>query len=68
MVNLEQLGAVVSEIDFPEIDPTRKNIQAHTIVQEKLMKEYSLLPMSFGMVAGSWRGAPCWSRPSLCRW
>jgi len=52
VIDFEQLGAVVSETDSPEIDPTRKNVQAHTIVQEKLMKEYNLLPMGFGMVAG----------------
>lgn len=52
MINLEQLGAVVSDTMLPEIDPTRKNVQAHTIVQENLMEKYSLLPMSFGMVAG----------------
>jgi len=50
-INLEQLAAVVSDTEFTEIDPTRKNVQAHTIVQEALLKEYNLLPMGFGMVA-----------------
>jgi len=50
-INLEQLAAVVSDTEFTEIDPTRKNVQAHTIVQEALLKKYNLLPMSFGMVA-----------------
>ena len=52
VLNIKQLGAVVSDTGLPEIDPTRKNVQAHTIVQEKLMNEYNLLPMGFGMVAG----------------
>jgi hypothetical protein len=52
MINFKELGAVVSDTGLPEIDPTRKNVQAHTIVQEKLMQEYDLLPMGFGMVAG----------------
>jgi len=52
-INLEQLAAVVSDTEFTEIDPTRKNVQAHTIVQEELMKKYNLLPMSFGMVAAN---------------
>ncbi len=52
IIGFEELGAAVSDTTLPEIDPTRKNVQAHTIVQEKLMKAYNLLPMSFGMVAG----------------
>jgi hypothetical protein len=52
IIHFEQLSAVVSDSMLPEIDPTRKNVQAHTIVQEKLMDIYSLLPMGFGMVAG----------------
>jgi hypothetical protein len=50
-INLEQLAAIVSDTEFIEIDPTRKNVQAHTIVQEALLKEYCLLPMGFGMIA-----------------
>jgi hypothetical protein len=50
-INHEQIAAVVSDTEFPEIDPTRKNVQAHTIVQETLLKEYNLLPMGFGMIA-----------------
>lgn len=52
-INYEQIAAVVSNTQFSEIDPTRKNVQAHTIVQEALLKEYSLLPMGFGMIAAS---------------
>jgi hypothetical protein len=51
-INHEIIAAVVSETELSEIDPTRKNVQAHTIVQEELLKEYCLLPMGFGMVAG----------------
>jgi hypothetical protein len=50
-INLEQIAAVVSDTGLSEIDPTRKNVQAHTIVQEEILKEYNLLPMGFGMVA-----------------
>jgi hypothetical protein len=52
-INHEQIAAVVSDTEFTEIDPTRKNVQAHTIAQEALLKEYNLLPMGFGMVATS---------------
>jgi hypothetical protein len=50
-INYKRTAAIVSDIEFSEIDPTRKNVQAHTITQEELMKEYNLLPMGFGMVA-----------------
>jgi len=50
-INFEHIAAVVSDTEFTEIDSTRKNVQTHTIAQEALMKEYNLLPMSFGMVA-----------------
>jgi len=50
-INQERIAAVVSDTEFSEIDPTRKNVQAHTIAQEALLKEYNLLPMGFGMIA-----------------
>ena len=50
-INHERIAAVVSDTEFSEIDPTRKNVQAHTIAQEALLKEYNLLPMGFGMIA-----------------
>lgn len=52
-VNNQELAAVVSDTELQEIDPTRKNVHAHTVVQDELLKEYALLPMGFGMVAGS---------------
>lgn len=52
-LNYEQIAAVVSDTELSEIDPTRKNVQAHTIVQEALLNEYNLLPMGFGMIAAS---------------
>jgi len=52
-INHQRIAAIVSDIEFSEIDPTRKNVHAHTVVQDELLKEYTLLPMSFGMVAAS---------------
>ncbi len=51
--NLQKLAAVVSDTGFEEIDPTRKNVRAHTISQDELLKSYTLLPMGFGMIANS---------------
>jgi hypothetical protein len=50
-INNQELAAVVSDIELQEIDPTRRNVQAHTLVQDELLKEYTLLPMAFGMIA-----------------
>jgi hypothetical protein len=50
-INNRELAAVVSDIELQEIDPTRRNVQAHTLVQDELLKEYTLLPMAFGMIA-----------------
>jgi len=52
-VNYQKVAAVVSDIELQEVDPTRKNVRAHTVVQDKLLKNYALLPMGFGMIAGS---------------
>ena len=52
-INHQKIAAIVSDSEFLEIDPTRKNVHAHTVVQDELLKEYTLLPMGFGMVATS---------------
>jgi len=51
-INQERLAAVVSDTGLTEIDPSRRNVLAHTTVQDMLLKEYTLLPMTFGMIAG----------------
>jgi hypothetical protein len=52
-INHQKLAAMVSDTGFEEVDPTRKNVRAHTVVQDELLKSYTLLPMGFGMIAGS---------------
>jgi hypothetical protein len=52
-INHRELAAVVSDTALEEIDPTRKDVRAHTVVQDELLKNCSLLPMGFGMIAGS---------------
>lgn len=52
-VKHQGVAAVVSDIGLKEIDPTRKNVLAHTLVQEALLKNYTLLPMGFGVIADS---------------
>ena len=53
IINCQRLAAIVSDTELQEIDPTRKNVLAHTTVQDKLLKEYDLLPMGFGIIANS---------------
>jgi hypothetical protein len=50
-INYGGIGAVVSATDLTEIDPTRRNVKAHTVVQEGVLEQYCLLPMGFGVVA-----------------
>ncbi|MBI2851922.1 MAG: GvpL/GvpF family gas vesicle protein [Chloroflexi bacterium] len=52
-IHWEGLAAVVSNIELEEIDPTRANVRAHTLVQDELLSNYTILPMAFGMVAKS---------------
>ncbi len=50
-INSRDLAAVVSDIELSEIDPTRKNVLAHTMVQDGIIKKYTFIPMGFGIVA-----------------
>jgi len=52
-INYRELAAVVSDTALEEIDPVRKDVRAHTVVQDELLNNCSLLPMGFGMIAGS---------------
>jgi hypothetical protein len=52
-LNFQDLAAVVSDIEPGEIDPTRRNVMAHTLVQDGILKKYTLIPMGFGIVAAS---------------
>ncbi|MBI2836588.1 MAG: GvpL/GvpF family gas vesicle protein [Chloroflexi bacterium] len=52
-INHNELAAVVSDIEVEEVDPTRANVRAHTLVQDELLSTYTILPMAFGMVASS---------------
>lgn len=50
-INYHKLAAVVSELFQEEVYPTRKNILVHTMVQEAILLNYTILPMAFGIVA-----------------
>src|SRR5439155_18125810 len=49
-VNHKDLAAVVSDTPMGVHDPTRENVLAHQRVNETVMKEHTVIPMSFGTV------------------
>jgi len=44
------LAAVVSDTPIRIYDPTRENVLAHELVNETVMREYTVIPMSFGTI------------------
>lgn len=52
-LNYQELAAIVSDTELQEIDPTRRNVHAHAVVQDELLRDYALLPMGFGMIANN---------------
>ena len=54
-VNHNDLAAVISDTPIVIYDPTRENVLAHEFVNETVMREFTLIPMSFGTVFRSER-------------
>jgi hypothetical protein len=49
-VHYRDLAAVVSDTPIVIYDPTRENVLAHEFVNETVMREFTVIPMSFGTV------------------
>jgi hypothetical protein len=49
-VHHAELAAVVSDTPIVIYDPTRENVLAHEFVNETVMREFTVIPMSFGTV------------------
>jgi hypothetical protein len=47
-VNFKDLAAVVSDVPIGPLDSTRENVLAHEHVNETVMKDHTVIPMSFG--------------------
>lgn len=47
-VHHNELAAVVSDAPLRIYDPTRENVLAHEFVNETVMREFTVIPMSFG--------------------
>lgn len=45
-----ELAAVVSDSPLGVLDPTRDNVLAHQRVNERVMQDHTVLPMSFGTI------------------
>ena len=52
-VHFEDLGAVVSDSPIVEYESSRRNMMAHTVVLEEVLKEWDILPVRFNTVAPS---------------
>jgi hypothetical protein len=49
-IHFNELAAVVSDTPLCLYDPTRENLLAHELVNETVMKDHTVLPMSFGTI------------------
>lgn len=49
-VRFKDIAAVVSNTPIRIYDPTRENVLAHELVNETVMREYTVIPMSFGTI------------------
>lgn len=49
-VHYQNLAAVVSDTPIRIYDPTRENVLAHELVNETVMREHTVIPVSFGTI------------------
>lgn len=49
-INYRDLAAVVSEVPIGVLDSTRDNVLAHEHVNETVMRDHTVIPMSFGTI------------------
>ena len=49
-INFKDMSAVVSDVPIAPLDSTRENVLAHERVNETVMREHTVIPMSFGTI------------------
>jgi hypothetical protein len=49
-VHYQDLAAIVSDTPIKIYDPTRENVLAHELVNETVMRDFTVIPMSFGTI------------------
>jgi hypothetical protein len=49
-INYRDMAAVVSDVAIAPLDSTRENVLAHERVNETVMRDHTVIPMSFGTI------------------
>jgi hypothetical protein len=49
-IGYQDIAAVVSDTPLEVYDPTRENVLSHESVNERVMHDFTVIPMSFGTV------------------
>jgi hypothetical protein len=49
-INYRDMAAVVSDVPIAPVDSTRENVLAHERVNETVMRDHTVIPMSFGTI------------------
>ena len=49
-INFRDMAAIVSDVPISPLDSTRENVLAHERVNESVMREHTVIPMSFGTI------------------
>jgi hypothetical protein len=49
-INYKDMAAIVSDVPIAPLDSTRENVLAHERVNESVMREHTVIPMSFGTI------------------
>jgi hypothetical protein len=49
-INFRDMAAVVSDVQIAPLDSTRENVLAHERVNETVMRDHTVIPMSFGTI------------------
>jgi hypothetical protein len=49
-INFRDMAAVVSDVPIAPLDSTRENVLAHERVNEIVMRDHTVIPMSFGTI------------------
>ena len=49
-INFKDMSAVISDIPLAPLDSTRENVLAHERVNETVMRDHTVIPMSFGTI------------------
>src|SRR5687767_4550943 len=49
-INFRDMAAIVSDVPIAPLDSTRENVLAHERVNETVMREHTVIPMSFGTI------------------